>query len=71
MVYTGLLLVLTWLWYVVQLQDTDEYMAVTGLHLIGMLMSVATMAISIFLPDGVRVGLWAVFVTTLMIGMVL
>ena len=70
-VYTGLLLVLTWLWYVVRLQDSEEYMAVTGRYLMGMLMSVAIMGISIFLPDDVRVGLWAVFVTTWMIGMVL
>jgi low temperature requirement protein LtrA len=70
-IYTGLLLVLTWLWYVVRLQDSEEYMAVTGRYLMGMLMSVAIMGISIFVPDELRVGLWALFVTGWTIGAIL
>ncbi|MBT8197995.1 MAG: low temperature requirement protein A [Acidimicrobiia bacterium] len=57
-VYTLLLIVISWLWYVVRRQDSEEYMAVTACYLSGMAFSVVIMAISVFLPDGPRTIVW-------------
>ena len=70
-VYTLLLLVLTWLWYSVRRVDTDEYTPITTRYLAGMLMAIATMLVSIFLPDEARVILWGVFVVGFVVGGIL
>jgi low temperature requirement protein LtrA len=59
LVYTAFLLLLTWMWYTVRRQDTEEYMALTGRYLSGMVVSVIVMAASAPLPDGPRVIVWA------------
>jgi low temperature requirement protein LtrA len=61
-VYTLLLLVVTWLWYTVRRQDSQEYDAVTGQYLSGMLLSALVMAGSAFLPADVRIWAWVAFV---------
>jgi low temperature requirement protein LtrA len=71
LVYTALLLVLTWLWYAVRIHDTEEYMSVTGRYLIGMATSIVVMGVSVFVSDDARIGLWAVFVMAWLIGAVL
>lgn len=60
--YTLLLLVLTWLWYAVRRVDTEEYERVTRRYLLGMVASIIVMVVSIFLPNDVRVIVWAMFV---------
>lgn len=60
--YTGFLLLLTWMWFTVRQQDSEEYMALTGRYLMGMVASVFVMGASAALPDDARVVLWAVFV---------
>ena len=60
--YALLLLVLTWLWYTVRRVDTDDYNVITGRYLAGMLVSIAVMVVSIFLPNDTRVLLWAFFI---------
>ena len=60
-VYTIFLLILTWMWYSVRRQDSEEYMALTGRYLSGMVISVIFMGVSAFLPDGARTVAWGVF----------
>ena len=69
--YVGLQLVLTWLWYTVRRQDSQEYMAITARYLAGMLGSTLVMGITIFLPSEARTIGWAVFVVGWMIGAML
>ena len=66
--YVILLLVFTWLWYSVRRQDTAEFMGVTARYLTGMAVSSVVMAISIFLPDEVRLYVWAFFVIGWVVG---
>jgi low temperature requirement protein LtrA len=63
-VYSLLLLVLTWLWYVVRRQDSVEYHQLTARYISGMLVSVAVMVGSIALPDDDRVWAWGALVVT-------
>lgn len=60
--YTAYLLVLTWLWWVVHLQDTDEWRPMTRRYLFAMVVSVVVMAASAFLGDDVRLIVWGLFV---------
>ena len=69
--YVGLQLVLTWLWYTVRRQDSQEYMAITARYLAGMLGSTLVMGITIFLPSGARTIGWAIFVVGWVIGAML
>jgi low temperature requirement protein LtrA len=59
--YTLFLVVLTWLWYTVRRQDRPEFMAVTARYLAAMIVSVAGILISAFLPAESRLVLWAAF----------
>jgi low temperature requirement protein LtrA len=61
LVYTAFLLVLTWLWYTVRRQDRPEWNAVTARYLAAMLVSVAGILASAFLPPGPRLIVWAAF----------
>lgn len=67
-VYTLLLLVVTWLWYAVRRQDSQEYDAVTGQYLSGMLLSALVMAGSAFLPADLRIWAWVAFVIGWILG---
>ena len=60
--YTVFLLLLTWMWYSVRRQDSDEYSAITARYLAGMATSVVVIGISSLLPDEARVILWGAFV---------
>jgi low temperature requirement protein LtrA len=70
-IYLALLLVFTWLWYSVRRQDTEEYMDLTARYLSGMVISSIVIATSIFLPDEVRLYVWAAFGVGWLIGPVL
>src|SRR5262245_46427337 len=61
LLYTAFLLVLTWLWYTVRQQDTPEFRAVTARYLAAMLVSVAGILVSSFLPPEPRLIVWAAF----------
>lgn len=57
-VYALYLAVVSWLWYTVRLQDSEEYMAVTARYLAGMVVSVVLVAISAFVPGEARLWIW-------------
>ena len=56
--YTAFLLLLTWMWFTVRQQDSEEYMTLTGRYLMGMAASVVVMGVSAALPDDARVIVW-------------
>lgn len=70
-VYSVLLLVLTWLWYVVRRHDPPELRPVPALYLIGMVLSAATVSGSAVLRPQHRLLVWAVLVVAWMIGLML
>jgi low temperature requirement protein LtrA len=61
-VFTILLAVLTWLWYQVRRADRGEYDQVTARYLAGMVMMIVVVAVTVALPDGARVPVWAALV---------
>lgn len=69
-VYTGYLLVLTWLWYTVQRQDDEQFLAITKRYLFGMVVSVFVIGASAFLDDDARLVVWGLFVVGWLLGMV-
>lgn len=69
-VYAVFLTVVTWLWYAVRQQDSQEYMAITGWYLAGMVTSIVVVAVSAGLPQGARTILWGLLVTMWVLGMV-
>jgi low temperature requirement protein LtrA len=62
LVYTAFLMVVTWLWYTVRRQDSEEYNTVTSRFLSLMMISIAVIAGSAFLPEQARIWVWAGFV---------
>jgi low temperature requirement protein LtrA len=58
-VYMLFLAVLSWLWYTVRLQDEEQYMAATARYLAGMVVSIVIVGLSLLLPDGPRMIVWA------------
>ena len=63
-VYAAFLVVLTWLWYSVRLQDRQvrpEFLAVTGAYVAGGAVSVVVIFGSAFLPSEPRLMVWAGF----------
>jgi low temperature requirement protein LtrA len=63
-VYTAFLVVMTWLWYEVRLQDAlvhPEFLADTGRYVVAMAVSIVVMLVSAFLPAGLRLVVWAIF----------
>ncbi len=67
--YTALLLLLTWMWYTVRRQDSEEYMAITARYLLGMVVSVVVMGASAFASDAVRLTIWGGFVVAWLVMM--
>ena len=67
-VYVLYLVVLSWLWYTVRRQDTEEFMAATGRYLTGMAITTVVMAVSAVLSDDARVIAWAALVVAWAIG---
>lgn len=59
LVYAAFLLVLTWLWYSVRLQDRPEYLEASARYLFGMIVSLVVIIGCAFLPPGPRVVAWA------------
>jgi low temperature requirement protein LtrA len=53
--------VMGWLWHAVRGQDEAEYRTLTGVYVVGMVLSVAVMLASAFLPAGARLLVWAGF----------
>lgn len=70
-VYAAYLTVLTWLWYSVRRQDSDEYMTLTGRYLAGNITSIVVIAASAALPDDARMTVWALFVAGWIVGSML
>ena len=68
--YTAFLLVLTWLWYSVRRQDSEEYSGVTARYLTGMMISVVVVGASAAMPDDARLAVWALFVIGWVVGWV-
>jgi len=66
-VFTLLLLVLSWMWFSVRRQDSEEYGALTARYLSGMAVSVIVMSLSIFLPAEIRMIVWGAFVGSWMV----
>ncbi len=60
--YATLLLLLTWMWYSVRRQDSEEFMALTKQYIIAMAVSLVVILGSAFLSDGPRLAVWAVVV---------
>ena len=58
--YTVLLAVMTWLWQSVRGQDQPEYMAITRVYVVAMLISIAVVLASAFLSDAARLAAWGV-----------
>ena len=69
--YAAFLLVLTWLWYSVRRQDSDEYSSITGSYLAGMIASIVVIGASAFLPNDARLIVWAIVVVGWVIGGIL
>jgi low temperature requirement protein LtrA len=61
-VYVAFLVVMTWLWYAVRRQDSQEYMGATAAYLVGMVLSILVIGASAVLPDEARIVVWAAFV---------
>jgi len=75
LVYVAFLAVLTWLWYGVRRRDPEEYMAITGVYLVGMVVTIGAVLVSAVLPDDLRMLVWAMVVVgwiggTLLLGVV-
>lgn len=72
LVYATFLVVMVCLWYTVRLQDRrdrPEFLVVTGRYLIGMVVSVAVIFASAFLPVAPRLFVWAGFAVGWIVGM--
>jgi low temperature requirement protein LtrA len=62
--YTAFLVVMTWLWYEVRLQDArvhPEFLADTARYVVAMAVSVVVILVSAFLPAEPRLVAWAIF----------
>ena len=62
--YTAFLVVMTWLWYEVRLEDArvhPEFLADTGRYVVAMAVSVIVILGSAFLPGELRLVVWAIF----------
>jgi low temperature requirement protein LtrA len=68
LVYTVFLVVITWLWYRVRLQDAPEYMPLTKRYLTSMVASTVLIGISVFLSDDVRLVVWGLFILVFVVG---
>ena len=68
LLYTAFLMVVTWLWYTVRRQDSEEYNTATSRFLRGMIASIAVIAGSAFLPEQARIWVWAGFIVAWMGG---
>jgi len=72
--YTAFLVVMTWLWYEVRLQDArvhPEFLADTGRYVVAMAASVLVILVSAFLPAELRLVAWAFFTVAWVILLVL
>ena len=62
--YAAFLVVMTWLWYEVRLEDArvhPEFLADTGRYVVAMVVSVLVILVSAFLPSQPRLVVWAIF----------
>jgi low temperature requirement protein LtrA len=53
------MLLLTWMWWTVRRQDDPRFDVITGRYLAGMIATSIAIAISAFLPDDLRLAIWA------------
>ena len=62
--YTAFLVVMTWLWYEVRLEDArvhPEFLTDTGRYVVAMAASVVAILVTAFLPAEPRLVVWAIF----------
>jgi low temperature requirement protein LtrA len=59
LVYLAYMLVLTWLWYTVRREDDPRFMTLTARYQAGMIATSVAIAVSAFLPDDLRLVVWA------------
>ena len=62
--YTAFLVVMTWLWYEVRLEDArlhPEFLIDTGRYVAAMAVSVVVILVSAFLPAELRLMVWAIY----------
>lgn len=69
--YAAFFIVLTWLWYTVRRQDSEEHSGITGPYLAGMVASVVLIGLSAVLPNDARLVVWAIVVVGSLVGWVL
>ncbi len=66
LVYAAFIAVIAWLWYSVRRRDREtgreEYLTLSSVYLTGMLATLATMLVSVLLPDDQRILVWAAVV---------
>ena len=67
--YAVYLLVLTWLWYTVRRRDRPEFLAVTGVTIVGIVVSAGVIALSGFLPAESRLVVWGAYAIIWVLGL--
>ena len=71
LVYATFLVFMTWQWNAVRRQDRAEFMVVTGRYQAGMVVSIAAIIASAFLPVDARLFVWTGFIVAWIIGILL
>ena len=69
-VYSIYLLLIGWLWYSVRRQDSAGYRPATAPYIAGVLGSAVAVGVSALLPDGLRLGVWALVVLCWLVGLI-
>ena len=69
-VYAVLFAVMGWLWFSVRGQDEAQYRTLTGVYVLGMVISVVVALVSAFLPPDLRLLVWAAFVVAWLVAFI-
>ena len=69
-VYAALFAVMGWLWFSVRGQDEAQYRTLTGVYVLGMLISVVVALVSAVLPPDLRLLVWAGFVVAWLVAFI-
>ena len=69
-VYAALFAVMGWLWFSVRGQDEAQYRTLTGVYVLGMVISVVVALVSAVLPPDLRLLVWAAFVVAWLVAFI-
>jgi low temperature requirement protein LtrA len=69
-VYAVLFAVMGWLWFSVRGQDEAQYRTLTGVYVLGMVISVVVTLVSAVLPSDLRLVVWAGFVVAWLVAFI-